>query len=841
MNSSVGSAHASSMVRGAAVPHTDTPITSARRATRWRRITGVGIAAVTLALAGGPLASAAPGDLDTSFSGDGTVPVVRGQRQLPVAGLSSVVQADGSILTIGATETALTSGVITRLRADGSVDRSFGVDGRSLLNVRPITYPTAAIRQGDSTVIVGIATTSLLTSEYDIFVVRLTASGKRDTTFGPRGVRILDVDAFDAAWSVAAGPSGSLFVAGAMGTDAAVVKLTSNGTLDTGFGTGGVQRIATGLSDPFELRPDVAATPAGGAVVVFTDLGYAPTPATRLVRLTAAGLPDTGFGGTGEVIEDVSVETEFGKEVLVAGGRIFAVTQLESDAWITAFADDGSVDTSWATSGKRLVPMDGTTPTVEDAIIDGAGRIVIAGSAVMGGTTMMQAVRVGATGVLDTAFAGDGTFVGVQVRSPGATSISRRGTGYVLSGASDAGLITTALRADGTRASSFGSNGVRRVRVVSSSQVQMRDVLIEPNKRVVALAGTMNKKGEEELTLLRYRRSGTPDPTFGNGGVVTMAIAGSDVSPDAVRRDASGRYVVSMVVADGSRHFTVLARFTPSGQPDTSFGPNGRRILVPGLLDTSAPTRLALDDVGRAVVATQLNDEIVVVARVRPNGTPDPTFGEGGAIVVDRALSNAWQFRQMAVLSSGRIALADMGARRIVHLRSDGSLDAGYGPGGARDIALDASYANSTISFRADGSFVVAHSAPGGDTRIARMASDASLDGAFGAGGVLTIPGTPATSLSVTRTVLRSDGSVVLVGVRGSTSLPISKLSTALGVVTSAGALDPTFSGDGIAVVDLARKRADLPVALSVRGRRAVVAAAVIGDNDRGVIARVEL
>jgi uncharacterized delta-60 repeat protein len=840
MNSSVGVAHAGPMGCNAA-PYSSTPATSMHRSTRWRRITGIGIAAATLALAGGTVATAAPGDLDTSFAGDGTVSVIRGQRQLPVAGVSSIVQADGSILTIGATETTLPAGVMTRLRADGSVDRSFGVDGRSFLSVRPITYPTAAIRQGDKTVIVGIAATSLPISDYDIFVVRLTASGTRDTTFGPRGVRVIDVDAFDGAWSVAAGPSGSLFVAGAMGTDAAVVKLRSNGTLDTGFGTGGIQRIATGLSDPFEIRPDVAATPAGGAVVVFTDLAYAPTPATRLVRLTAAGLPDIGFGGTGEVIEDVSVGTEFGKEVLVKGGRTFAVTQLESDAWITAFADDGSVDTSWATSGKRLVPMDGTTPTVEDAVIDGAGRIVIAGSAVTGGTTKMQVVRVGPTGDLDTAFAGDGTFVGVPVRTPGATSISRRGTGYVLSGGSDAGLVTTALKANGTLASAFGSNGVRRVRIVSSSQVQMRDVLIEPSKRVVAVAGTMNKKGEEELSLLRYRSNGTPDPTFGRGGAVTMAISGSDVSPDAVRRDASGRYVVSMVVADGTRHFTVLARFTPSGQPDTTFGPDGRRVLVPALLDTSAPTRLALDDVGRAVVATQLNDEIVVVARVRPNGTPDPTFGEGGAIVVDRALSSVWRFRQMAVLSSGRIALADMGARRIVHLRSDGSLDAGFGPGGVRDIALDASYSDSTISFRADGAFAVVHSATGGDTRIARMASDASLDGAFGAGGVLTIPGTPMSSFSVTRTVLRSDGSVVVSGVRGSTSQPISTLSTAIGVVTPGGALDTSFSGDGIAVVDLARQRADFPVALSVRGRRVVVAAAVFGDSESGVIARVVL
>jgi uncharacterized delta-60 repeat protein len=540
------------------------------------------------------------------------------------------------------------------------------------------------------------------------------------------------------------------------------------------------------------------------------------------------------------VIEDVSAGVESGEEVLVRGGRTFAVTRLDSDAWITAFSDDGTVDTSWATSGKRLVPMAGTSSTVEDALIDGAGRIVIAGTASTASTTKMQMVRVGPTGTLDTAFAGDGTFDAVT-QSSGPTSVSRRGNGYVLTGGLENSLVVAAVRRDGTRVTAFAKNGVRRVPIVTESAITVRDVSVEPSGQVVAVAETTTPRGDREITLLRYRKNGTPDPTFGQRGIATTAIRGSDLLPDAVRRDAVGRYLVSFVIDDGTRHFTALARFTPTGRPDSTFGPDGRRILVPDLLDTSAQTRFALDDVGRAVVATQRNDDEVLVARVRANGTLDPTFGEGGAIIIDRSLSSAWNLRQIAVLTTGRIALADMGARRIVHLRSDGSLDLGYALGGARDMALDGSFADAAVAFGANGDLVAVASELSTDTRIARLTSDASLDASFGTAGILTIPAAPTSSPQVTRAVLRNDGSVVFTGFGGGPTGTFTGYGSMIGVVAPNGVLDASFSGDGIARIDVAPQRADIAVALAVRGRRAVVGVTVLDAGERLALARVVL
>ena len=116
------------------------------------------------------------GNLDSSFDGDGMV--IAPFRPASTYASHVVVQRDGKILTGG-------TGLV-RFNPDGGVDRSFGADGRAATDlglVKPVLQPDGKI----------LAAGSIQTSGQfsDFVVVRLTAAGRIDSTFG-RGGRVVD-------------------------------------------------------------------------------------------------------------------------------------------------------------------------------------------------------------------------------------------------------------------------------------------------------------------------------------------------------------------------------------------------------------------------------------------------------------------------------------------------------------------------------------------------------------------------------------------------------------------------------------------------------------------------
>ncbi len=92
--------------------------------------------------------------------------------------------------------------------------------------------------------------------------------------------------------------------------------------------------------------------------------------------------------------------------------------------------------------------------------------------------------------------------------------------------------------------------------------------------------------------------------------------------------------------------------------------------------------------------------------------------------------------------------------------------------------------------------------ASNGDFLAARLNADGSLDPSFGAGGVVRTPIDLGNSrFDIARAVAAGPGGTVVLG--GDAVTPEGSFDLALVRYTSAGALDPTFSGDGIQTVDV--------------------------------------
>ena len=155
-------------------------------------------------------ALAAPGDLDPSFDGDGKVLTdFRGFETVNAL----VVQPDGKLVAAGGIFAAH-GGALARYNPDGSLDRSFGGDGRVRLNFRVVTQRLALVLQPDGKLVAaGFAANHLATVRRSL--ARFNANGSLDTSFGAGGVVRTDFGGGDgAANALVLQPDGKLVAAG---------------------------------------------------------------------------------------------------------------------------------------------------------------------------------------------------------------------------------------------------------------------------------------------------------------------------------------------------------------------------------------------------------------------------------------------------------------------------------------------------------------------------------------------------------------------------------------------------------------------------------------------------
>ncbi|NOT54914.1 MAG: hypothetical protein HOP18_09940, partial [Deltaproteobacteria bacterium] len=119
----------------------------AERCTSLRRLTIIVFSSLIICLQSLGIAIAAPGDLDTSFDGDG-------RRILNVSGVDLAqavrIQADGKIVVAGSTNVfGANDYQIVRFNPNGSLDATFDGDGRRILNFSGVNFATAVTLQAN--------------------------------------------------------------------------------------------------------------------------------------------------------------------------------------------------------------------------------------------------------------------------------------------------------------------------------------------------------------------------------------------------------------------------------------------------------------------------------------------------------------------------------------------------------------------------------------------------------------------------------------------------------------------------------------------------------------------
>src|SRR5207249_1300852 len=335
--------------------------------------------------------------------------------------------------------------------------------------------------------------------------------GDLDPSFGTGGRVLTDFGGGDGARALALQAEGRIVVAGsssagAFGSDFALARYNSNGSLDPSFGTGG--RVLTDFGGDDEAR--ALALQDDGKIVVAGGFGG---PFFALARYNPGGTLDTSFGTGGRVFTNFGGRDGARALALQADGKIVAAGFTSSDFGtrrrfaLARYNPDGSLDPSFR--GGRVVTSFADRDEASALALQSDGKIVVAGFSDAGGRQDFALARYNPDGGLDLSFGSGGRVLTDFGGDDEAAALALQADGKIvvagLSGSGGVALVALArYNPNGTLDASFGSGGQ-----VLTDFGLARGLVLQADGRIVVAGG---------ISLARYNQNGSLDPSFGSGG-----------------------------------------------------------------------------------------------------------------------------------------------------------------------------------------------------------------------------------------------------------------------------------------------------------------------------------
>ncbi len=378
----------------------------------------------------------------------------------------------------------------------GSLDPTFGTGGIvTTPNSNTGCSPCFLAIQSDGKILVGGGAT--IDDVQVAAVARYTTNGVLDSTFGTGGIVTLSQEGGSGAFGMALQPDGKIVVGTTLSSSfgLAVVRLTTNGNLDTTFGTNGVASVQPFNDLFFSPITGGIAIESNGDILVSAQAGI---PFVGVVtRLLGNGSVDTTFGSGG-----AAVLVSGAPNLLLLPGGKFLVSSSFGPSAAAVYTSNGSLDTTFGLSG-QVSSLGGTAfIPVTGAKLVAVGSLVTATVPPPGSNTVgFAVVRYAASGSID------GTF-----GTRGGTTTNFPNEGYSVA-------MAAAAQSDGD----IVAVGVTEAESPAFGQ--------EPS----------------DFALARYTPNGQLDTTFGTDGLVTTAIgvSGSSASASAVAIQSDGKIVVA--------------------------------------------------------------------------------------------------------------------------------------------------------------------------------------------------------------------------------------------------------------------------------------------------------
>ncbi|PYS89242.1 MAG: hypothetical protein DMF62_07780 [Acidobacteria bacterium] len=610
------------------------------------------------------------GTPDNSFNGTGQVITSIGTSSDDLKSIT--IQNDGKIIAGGTTfenDTVYYSAVLVRYNTNGSLDTTFNGTGISINRIDGASWDVFSRSQVKVQSNGGIVFAGGVASSpwYKMAILRLNSNGTLDTSFNSTGKLVMSFGSFDSGLNalalqsdgklVAAGWSDGNESGGVEYSLAILLRLNTNGTLDSSFHGNGITTVKDGLgsfANSVSIQPNGKILVAGSSfndVHGDNDFG--------VFRFEVNGSLDPSLDHDAKLSIDVSSYGSQGQAVrmqpdgkIVAAGSTFnmatgSLNSVSNDFAVSRLNSDGSMDSSFRgnsalNQGKVSTDFSGGDDAAYGLAIQSDSKIVVAGSASNGSNLDFALVRYNIDGSLDSTFNGNGkVLTSVRSSTDIAYSVVIQSDGKIVTGGVSFGgahydFAFARYNADGTVDSTFGVNGIDIVPVTAAGVESVLALTTQPDGKIVA-AGTAKNGTNDDFTVVRLNPNGTLDNTFnGNGKIVTPVLSGDDQGL-AVGLQSDGKIVVAGGTFNGSDYDYAIVRYNTNGTLDTTL--NGTGIVT-------TPVRFGNDFANSVVI--QLDGRIIAsgtsdtgtgfdfsAVRYNADGTLDPSFNDTGKATFD--------------------------------------------------------------------------------------------------------------------------------------------------------------------------------------------------------------
>lgn len=311
---------------------------------------------------------------------------------------------------------------IVKYKNNGIVDSTFGTNGYIGTSIdigsTPFLYAVSIKVQSDGKII--LSSPHYNGSKYQFALCRILTNGSIDLGFAINGYFIYDIGLnWDQNIDFDIQSDGKIIISGAsqissvnQNWELIVLRLTTSGTLDQGFGNNGKFNLDISQYDDAAVKPILQ--PDGKIVI----LGYSRIPSNSAiiaVRLNSSGVLDLSFGNNGVSTIDVTSLNDEGRDGLILpDGKIlicgFSEISGTAHPVIIKLNTDGTLDNTFGSNGQLILSINTGSSIAYTIKMLANGKILVSGSSSNGQRNYMFATKLNPNGTIDNQFFSNGTF-----------------------------------------------------------------------------------------------------------------------------------------------------------------------------------------------------------------------------------------------------------------------------------------------------------------------------------------------------------------------------------------------------------------------------------------------
>ena len=344
------------------------------------------------------------------------------------------------------------------------------------------------------------------------------------------------------------------------------------------------------------------------------------------------------------------------------------------------------------------------------------------------------------------------------------------------------------------------------------------------------------------LTSPAFAQDGSLDPTFDTDGKVTTLVGSTMDQGRATVIQPDGKILVAGYSNNGSNNDFAVVRYNTDGSPDNSFDTDGMVTTDYAGMDDEAYA-IALQADGKIVVVGGSHNGSnmdFMVARYNTDGSPDNTFDTDGKLVTDASGSTDFAY-SVAIQADQKIVVCGSSYSgssddfSLVRYNTDGTPDNTFDTDGKLMIDINTNSLESAlaVTLQPDGKIVAAGwtgDYPSADFALVRITTLGALDNTFDGDGKRTLDVQSSHDLGQA-VKIQMDGKILIAG---ASSMPFSAPFSSVARLNADGSLDNTFDADGKATFDFFAFTPEAITSLAIQTDGKILLAGAKGGGGAG-------